>query len=297
MATPQFPKPMKTESRRVFTCGFALTESELRRLHEVLVQQIKRTPAGDVFHATYEVKYRNGSVSHPASVDEVLTQENFGSASIVRLKMGVEGNGEEKTANQISTEFINADKEGGTSVDSVKYTVLGDDRDWVFVTSSQLDERIGKVKLFVPNQLFARRSRLLAVVFPILFLLMLFGSFAPVGSRAKETRTKLDKIEAEWKRGAIKDTTEALIRIEKFKVEREARIADAFWPLSPFLLFFALMLLGYVYVYFSPPYNFLWGDYVSVYEKRRSRGRFLLVGVLLTSALGIAVNFISKRIF
>jgi hypothetical protein len=102
MAIPQILKPMKTESRRVFTCGFALTESELRRLHEVLVQQIKRTPTGDAFHATYEVKYRNGSVSHPLSVDDVLTQENFGSGSIVRLKMGVEGDGEEKTANQIS---------------------------------------------------------------------------------------------------------------------------------------------------------------------------------------------------
>jgi hypothetical protein len=167
----------------------------------------------------------------------------------------------------------------------------------VFVTSSQLDERIGKVKLFVPNQLFASRSRFLAVLFPILFFLMMAASFGPTGNRAKATRAELDKIETEWKRGAIKDTTEALIRIEKFKLEREAGIADALWAMSPFVLLFALVLLGYVYVYFSPPYNFLWGDYISVYEKRRSRGRFLLVGVLLTITLGIAVNFISKRIF
>jgi hypothetical protein len=39
--------------------------------------------------------------------------------------------------------------------------------------------------------------------------------------------------------------------------------------------------------YFWPPWNFLWGDYVAVYEKRRAYGRWIF-GTLLFG-LGSAV--------
>ena len=147
---------MKTEAKQAFQCGFALNESELRRLHDVLMQQIKRTAVGDDVHTSYELKFRNGAVAYPLSVDDVLSQENFGSGSIVRLNMGVSGAGDE-SANRIRVEFNNVDEEA--SVESIKYTIFGDDRDWVFVTSSQIEERIGKLRLFVPNQLMGRKHR------------------------------------------------------------------------------------------------------------------------------------------
>ena len=49
-----------------------------------------------------------------------------------------------------------------------------------------------------------------------------------------------------------------------------------------------LLLIFYKsWAHFSPAYNFLWGDYLAVYEKRRSRGKFILIGVVLTIVLGI----------
>src|SRR5437868_1948338 len=89
MVTAVQQKPMKTEANRAFKCGFALNEAELRRLHEVLVLQIKRASVDEACHTSYELKYRNGSVSYPVSLDDILAQENFGSGTILRMKMGV----------------------------------------------------------------------------------------------------------------------------------------------------------------------------------------------------------------
>src|ERR1700728_4677073 len=106
----QQPRTIKTESRKSYQCGFALTESELRRLHDVLVQQIKRTSIGDGFLTKYEVKYRNGSVAEPTSLDQVLSEENFGSAGITRLRMEVSDK-EEDASNKIGILFCNQDEE------------------------------------------------------------------------------------------------------------------------------------------------------------------------------------------
>jgi hypothetical protein len=212
-------KAMKTEAKRAFNCGFALAEGELRRLHDLLVQQIRRAPGGDNFQTFYELKYRNGSVGYPGSLDDVLGQENFGSAAILRFKVEVT-DGAEHPANSISIEFINADEEEGSSTDSVKYRVSGDDRDWVFVTSSQLEERVGKVKLFSPNQLAARKNRIWLVLFPmvLIFSLLLFLDIGPTKNRQAVAREQLDALERDWKSGALKDPVEATIQTARIEL-------------------------------------------------------------------------------
>lgn len=289
-------KSMKTEARRTFNCGFALAEGELRRLHDVLVQQIRRTSVADDYHASYELKYRNGSVAYPGSLDEVLEQENFGSAAIVRLWMDVSGPDENPT-NRISVEFANAEDEDD---EPVKYRVTGEDRDWVFVTSSQLEERIGKIKLFAPNQLFTRGSRIWVTFLPlalVMFVGLLFINFTS-HHRHTQSLKQLDSIGREWKAGVIRDPADLAIQSGRVIIDEvDAQGTAPMWvPFAMVVVIVCLPLLSYCYIYFQPLYNFLWGDYVAIYETRRSRGRFLVVGILLTLVLGILINFLSKRI-
>ena len=70
--------PMKTEAKKTYAFGFVLTESELRRLHDLLTQQIRKTSSADTFDTIYELRFRNGSVGYPVTIDEVLNQEILG---------------------------------------------------------------------------------------------------------------------------------------------------------------------------------------------------------------------------
>jgi hypothetical protein len=295
------PSAMKTEAKKRYSSGFTLTEGELRRLHEVLVQQIKKTPIGDEFRTSYELKYRNGSVAYPTSLDDVLAQENFGSAGILRLTMQVFDQ-DEKPAQMIGISFANADDE--ESYYPIAYVVSGTDRDWAFVTSSQIDERIAKIKRFSPNQFFSRKRSSL-ITTPLMMLItvslvcLVFLALFSVGHRHDlQAGHQLDVLEQSWKAGTLKDPAEVVIQIARINQYR----AD--FSRSEMILPFAaimgipvfLLLLGLCYLYFQPSYIFLWGDCIEAYEKRRSLGRILFVGVILAFVVGLAVNFISKKI-
>jgi hypothetical protein len=107
----------------------------------------------------------------------------------------------------------------------------------------------------------------------------------PAQRRASTAKEELQRVEADWKRGLVKDPTDAMIRIERIRLASNEHATDTWPTLFPLSLFVGLPFLGYVYVYFAPPYNFLWGDYIVLYEKRRSKGRFLLIGIVLTLLL------------
>jgi len=292
-------KLMRTEAARTFDCGFALNEAELRRFHDVLTQQIKRgSPEKESFHS-YELKFRNGAVSFPVSLDDVLAQENFGSSKIVRLKLSVSGPDLENSANRIAIEFANSDEDSGSTNESIKYKIIGDDRDWVFVTSSQIEERIGKVKSFVPNQLFGKKYRFLSTIVPMFLLLALslFLVSGPEKRREAKNSAEVQDVENQWRKGALKDPAEVIIRLEKIRFEERGSVMGFMWPMVlPFAGVLLLPMFSSIYAYFAPPYNFLWGDSVTAYEKQRSRGRFLLVGIFLTIVLGVVTNWVSKHI-
>jgi hypothetical protein len=68
---------MKTIAKKTFKKPFVLTEQELRRIHDVLEQQIQRVlPAEDVA-TVYELTFANGVVANPTSLDEIFAQENL----------------------------------------------------------------------------------------------------------------------------------------------------------------------------------------------------------------------------
>lgn len=143
---------MDVESRKSFKHGFILKETDLRRLIDTAIQQLEKIPGSKVGQPTFKMKFKNGVLAETPSLDEVLAQENSGSGKIIRLSYGQEAT-DSPNPSHIFLEFINADEDDETGLVSLRFHVFGHSRDWVFVTSSLLEERFEKIKRFSFNQL------------------------------------------------------------------------------------------------------------------------------------------------
>jgi hypothetical protein len=143
----QEAKNMRTELRKSFTHGFVLTEQELRRIHNKMMQQMK-SHGKDNFSSYYELRYKNGVRAEKASLDEIIADDNSGKSKIQGLKMALLSRSPIQET-QIEIEFRvppPTSKDVDERSYSIQYYVVGDERDWVYLTSSELDDRIANIK-------------------------------------------------------------------------------------------------------------------------------------------------------
>jgi hypothetical protein len=291
---------MKTEAGRTFTHGFALTEQELRRTVDTAIQQLQRIDRSQAPSIHIEVKLRNGTVAQSLSIEDVLSFENFGSKRIVGIDIVLKEHGE-PVKYQIKVGFTNLSVEGNEDF-SVVYKVFGEDRDWVLVTSSELEERIGKVKCFAWNQIFRGSSA--RYFLPILFLFMLLMTMVGlvVGlSLTLGQRTNIaDKMEAGWKTGSLRDPIEALIMMQRnyeSQIDVITPVALVRWvAVYPLAFVCTVLLCGILLSYLYPSYVFVWGDYIRVYEKRLAARKIVFYGILLSLAISIIAGIIVTKI-
>lgn len=283
---------MKSESSKSFQQGFLLDEQELRRIFDLLCQQMKNITKDDGFETNFEIKFENGVIGQPTSLDEIISQENLGSSAIRRIKMSLWGKG--SSANyKISLQFLDPKEESGEDNRAIRYKIEGDDRDWVFITSSQLDERISRIKTFTVSPSFFRNL-------PLLFLyIVAIVLFLPTFSTNKPATERLSIIEEKWSNQEIKDLGQLIIEIERSKIQRDSPnlgINLRKWNLffiAIFIVAMGLTIFGERMLRFMvPPYNFLWGDYVKVYESRKTKRNFIIVVVMLSLILSVAANYL-----
>lgn len=282
---------MRSEASKSFKHGFTLTEQELRRIYDQVCQQIKSTKQDGDITSDFTLKFKNGVISNPTSLDEILSQENLGSSAIQRLSITVHGNNVENS--KIFVQFNNVDTEDSDAEDRpIRYKVEGNDRDWVFVTSSQLEERIGRTKTFaIPKTFFNSvptfwgPTGLLAIFYFIIVV------------DRQDQLDQLNRLENQWRSGQIKDIGEITFTIARQALGRQygTFTATSFW--IPILLFLAtiigLMVFGKpIASYLFPPFNFLWGDYVKVYDSRKSFRNFVLGVIVLGILLSVVGNYI-----
>jgi hypothetical protein len=134
---------IQVESRKTFRHGFVLTEAELRRIVDNVSEQFQKL--GQNPNITYTLTYRNGVVADTALLEDVLSQENSGSGQIVKLRVACESGAPPNTT-VVVLEFINADAEDEPGYISMRFLIRGQSRDWVFVTSTMIEERITKIR-------------------------------------------------------------------------------------------------------------------------------------------------------
>ena len=138
---------MRTELGKSFTYGFLLTEQELRRIYDTMVQQMKHH-GKDNFSGFFELRYINGVKVQKASLDEIIADNNSGKEQILGLKMALFSRSQFQET-QIGIEVRIPPrrlKDDPQQPYSIQYYVVGDERDWVYLTSSQLDDRIANIK-------------------------------------------------------------------------------------------------------------------------------------------------------
>lgn len=286
---------MRSEARRVYFDGFLISEQELRRLYDVIIQQMKKTPLGVNFQSEFEVKFRNGIISEPAAIDEIFTLENDGSAAIQRLVIRLFDK-EEKPSYGILLTFSNPSAE--YIEESMRYQVIGEDRDWVFITSSLVEERIGKIKRFTTQRIVGKNlSRYISNsytniigLFAILFIFSLFMfSSTPSG----ET---IANIEADWRSGKLTDPIEAMIRLQKRVVLPGINSYGQVFLFTTFALSIVIAIIIPLTAFIYSPYVFYWGDGMKGVDRKRSIGNFVLVVIILGVILSVLSNFIYDAI-
>jgi hypothetical protein len=287
---------MQVESNKAFKTGFVLKETDIRRIVDTIQDQFAKLSSGPKSTGGFTLKLRNGAILETSSLDEVLALENGGSSQITRLNYHHQTEREEppKQPTIASIEFINADSDDATGYTSMRFHVHGDNRDWVFVTSSQLEERCERLRRFALNQLISKGP--LAIVFrlvsPMIMLLALLGMMLSLG-RSIDSRPQTSMLlEEAIKAGTVKEPIDAILFVER---QRDTvKLTKDILPVKYliFLVSLILILIGVslFLIRYYPVYNFCWGEYADEFQRKETRRQFWLIIIII----GVVVSFLGS---
>lgn len=272
---------MKTKIDKSYDAGFLLGESELRRFIDVISEAFSKSQMKAEY--AFQLKLADGSILEPSNIDEILSQENFGSKEIMSLNLKCQNNENDSC---VELEFKDGLK-NPKNWDAISYQINSDNRDWAFVLASELDERVKKIKMISWARFF--NSKIL--MYSVLLILMGFSTFT-VLTGGNEVNA-LHTLEESYLAGDFKDPIEAMIFYEKQKREVVKKSAIMYVMLAfPFLLLLGRSLLPRIY----PAYVFYWGDIVPTYDKRLAFAKtfwiVIVLGIGVSMAAGVLLRYV-----
>lgn len=279
---------MRTEISKSFSWGFVATEQDFRRLIQTAVDHLLKPSGAALANSKYEVKLKDGSVFETAALDDVFQLENAGNKLIreVSCHLSSDHPGGRCT---IDLEL----KDGAANEknwDSAAYRVSGDTRDWAFVAASELDERLKRMKVVAWEAIFAKKWTAMLVMFVAMIIALVGASYL------KPPDTTHAQLQVLYSAGKLANPIEAIIALERIKATRsEIEImlpVLAMWAVL-FIVFFGG---GFLLPRLSPSYNFCWGEYTAQYGKRIRLRNALFSLVVLSLAVSVLANFVSKKL-
>jgi hypothetical protein len=284
------------ESNKTYKQGFILTEQEFRRIIDIISEQLKKSVKKEEPKLNYLVKFENGVIAKTESLEEIFNLENGGIGEIIRVQITGEI-GENENNHIISIIFKNTNSENESSNTApINHIIKGKSRDWVFVTSSLIQERINKLKQSgVITKMHSRPENESMILISILLFLLTTISF--LWKYFISGKNYIEQIETKWKANEISDPIEVLIAFEKNKDTLQNE------PLKYIMgTFFIFLIIFYSIKSFTkkyyPSYNFCWGDYLEEYSKKEKfrKGFFtvFLIGLIVSIIGGLIANFIGK---
>ena len=115
--------------RQRFNRGFKLTEEEVRRLTDVVMEQVRSANPDSDPEVTVVVELKSGAIVHPRDVDDLLDLENGGNSRIVDvgLTVGSDPNGEHGSESVVEVHF--RDPRRTKDDDPIDYRIEGAHRD------------------------------------------------------------------------------------------------------------------------------------------------------------------------
>lgn len=306
-------KNLYVESNKSYYQGFILNEQDLRRLVDLINDQLLKVSKDNSSIVTeYTLKFENGTIAKTDNIENVLEQENSGSSEIIRLGINASVQDKDDTNdknNKIGIEFRNVDSSNEASDTPIIHKIIGVSRDWVFVTSSLIEERIIKIKRFSVNQIGEKgigklAFKLLSPIILLGFMLgMLFFMPSSLKKRALDKQELFEKISISWRNGEIEDPIEVILKFEEFEINRlkdNEELSQVFSPmLSLFAVIAGLLLLLFLVYYFLTRYylvyNFCWGEYLEKFNKKESFRKtvfvVIIIGLLVSTIGGILANY------
>lgn len=281
---------INVKSDKYFYHGFVLTEQELRRIDNIIIEQFKKgstkTP-----QSSYSILYSSGVFGQTNNIEDVFSQENSGTSKIVELNF-LYLTGDDR---KLNIQFSNIEADNIPSNVSIKYNIKSKSRDWGFIMSSILDERIKKVKRFNIN--FSPKNnfgRLLSSTF--LFLIFIVGFTIPLLLSVVKSKVETQKIKNDWLSGKLTDPIEAIIRFQEndYSVLMLSDLKVSL--LISFSLIFILTLIILFFKKLHTPCNFNWGDYLEVFSRKEQLKKLILIGVILSLIISIIGGIITNVI-
>ncbi len=107
--------------RKSFEHGFVLNEQELRRIYNILVQQMNEINPHEVFDTTIKMIFKNKITVGKSSIDDVFSENNGGVWQIESLEITLSSKNISRTP-KINLNFQKVDNH------SISYTIEGKDR-------------------------------------------------------------------------------------------------------------------------------------------------------------------------
>jgi hypothetical protein len=285
---------MKVESKKKFTKGFVLKEDDLRRIVGIVREQFSKLPSTPKSSESFRVQLKNGAILDISSLDDVLSLENGGSNRIVRLSYA-QFTGLKDEGIRVRIDFIRDHSDDEGEATSMRFQVNGEDRDWVLVTSSQLEERCDRLSRFAIRQIFGKKYLEFCILFtPLILVLIMFGNFAwPSVSRRDRLPSKV--LETAVQAGKVKEPVEALLIVEKAREQQTLSESASFRSSVIFACLITVSMISlFSFRSFSPISHFCWGDYLEEFQRKESRRQFwlvvIVVGVVVSVVGGIIAN-------
>ena len=231
--------------------SFVLDEPELRRIHQVLIEQVTQAAQNDDISTTFILKLKNQMSLDKTSLDEILAESNGGVHAIQELTIEISS---KSSSIKISLKFSK------DNFSSIFYSIYGNDRSWVTITQSIIEERIRNIK----------RPLILSGINR--FILLWFTIVITSGTIFGVINLFLDRLANIPHSGGIAVTAKDVI---------------------VFLIGIILLAVGVLsYLVFFPPQNFYWEDYTKIYQRRQSIGKFILIVMLI----GIVLNVFGSAV-
>lgn len=297
---------IQVESTKSFYSGFVLSEQELRRILEVIEDQFKKNSTTNFPKHVFKLKFGNGATADINDIEDIFKIENVGSSKIIRLQLTSTLEINEVVTSEVKVIFNNADEDKLSVYTSLAYAISGTSRDWVFVTSSLLEERINKIKRWAPNAIGEgggrrnpfRRSIYFLLIWTLPFLLLIIPDLY-LKKQTPLTNT-ISNIEKRIKNKDTIDVVSVIIEIEKSKIEENKSEKNLYAPKGWFglntivIIVLVLGLGGWFLMKYYPVYNFLWGDYVTIFERKESIRKtvfyVIVIGLLISIIGGVIAN-------
>ncbi len=284
-----------TEVKQYLSHCFLLSADDLRKLCELMISRINSVQNSTTQNIHLEVEFKDGYVQQFNSVDEVLQIENEDSKKIELLNIEICDNNSPVPSYKILIKF--QDCSNYYSDISISYHIISEDPNWVFLTESQIKQKLSKIKIWRLKEFFDRGSSgFFAIVMSVLVLFIGFSNILSNNTKeSSQIKQSLESLELEYKNGKIKDPVQAIILLEKLKLKsNEQSIININYGWITGII---LIIIGIVASFYCfPAYNFYWGDYIKEYRKKTSIGYTILVVVLLGIVISVFSNWLSKKI-